>query len=208
MNDIGTYGAGLFGVATAYAGMNPFFWIALVVGLRRGWSTDRSAVIGFMMALLWGFLIYSVQKYVALNSGMRGAVASNQDWFLRIIVMAVISAILLTVYIYIIGLLWRWLKVVFGEVRVTGHAAYDNVRNSAPGMVESAKERYRAYREKISADDAGDDAFEIAGKELRINRPIESLWAKSLMRAGGDSERAKSIYIKLRVEQISIMRNQ
>jgi len=201
MNNPEVYGLGLLGLAIASASMNPLLWATLLLTLWRKWSLGRAAGFAAAAAAIWGFFMHSIQSRIAPE-----VMATDEEWILRVVVMVVFSMIWMTLTTYIVRLLWNWCKTTVAHVSSRGRAAYDQVRRNAPAIIEEAKTKYRANIGSNVETEADDDAFEIAGKELRINRPIESLWARALMLAEGDQEKARSKYIKLRVEQITKLR--
>lgn len=203
MNDLSTSGLGFLGLTVAFAWANPLFWISLLVTLWRGWSLEKTAGLGAGSAIVWGFIMYSIQHHMAPE-----VMASSDEWTLRLVLMVVLSIIWITVITYVVRSIWRWAKFLVGHLPTGTRATYEKARGAAPGILEQARNGYQAYVGGNTATKGDDNAFEIAGKELRINRPVESVWARALMLADGDSERAKSKYIQLRVEQISRFKDQ
>lgn len=199
MSNSSAFGLGFVGLVVASAWVNPLLWITLLVTLWRRWSLQKAAGFGAAAAVTWGLFMYSMQRRIAPE-----IMATDDEWVLRVVLMAALSMIWISLITYVVRLVWGWSKSTVTHIRRQGRTTYDQVRRNAPEIIERATSRYHAH---IGTNtEADDDAFEIAGKELRINRPIESVWARALMLADGDQEKAKSKYIKLRVDQITKLR--
>lgn len=203
MNDLSTTGLGFLGLTVALAWANPLFWVGLLVTLWRGWSLDKAAGLGAGSALVWGLIMYSIQHRMAPE-----IMASSNEWILRLVFMTVLSIVWIVLITYVARSIWGWSKSLVAHLSTGTRTTYEKARSAAPGVIEEAKNRYLAHVDENAVIKEDDNAFEIAGKELRINRPVESVWARALMLADGDAERAKSKYIKLRVEQISKFKDQ
>ncbi|MDZ7842162.1 MAG: hypothetical protein U5R46_15280 [Gammaproteobacteria bacterium] len=205
MDDPTAYVGGLIGVAVVYAWINPLFWVLLLVTLWRGWSLKRAAVLAGLGAVIWGVAMYWLQQYIASDTPIGRTFSGNPPWGVRVVVMVGLSMIWIGAIVYVARLLWRLSTTIVGQFSSAGRITYHKVRSTAPHMVEDMKGAYGFYVRTRSGGAENDDAFEIAGKELKVNRPIESLWAKALMLADGNSDKARSKYIKLRVDQIRKM---
>ena len=53
-----------------------------------------------------------------------------------------------------------------------------------------------------------DDLFEVVGNELRSGNPVAGTWTRAFAEADGDENKARALYIRLRVERLKLERKE